>query len=459
MLKSLKNMFGNNKEIENLNQVISEKDNKITELQTNLNKLIEENNNLKQLIPNDSKQIIQLREQLDAMEKLAYVKKTNIASLNSNIENLKSIILDYESQKKEISKEIVELRDEVLVESFALYRPIYNFTNSDIYKDKLDDIRNKQKELIKQDKAAFCTTNWTVNNSQKEGSKMVDNIKKLLLRAFNSECEFVTSKVKYNNYDSCLNRINKASEQIEKLGAVMNIQISPEYLRLKILELRLALEYQKVKQQEKEDQKELRAQAREEARVQKELEAERAKIEKERQHYNKALLDIKKQLTKTTDETQKIALETKLSELESHIKEVDENLSNIDYRVANQRAGYVYIISNIGSFGENVYKIGMTRRLDPVERVDELGDASVPFNFDIHAMIFTDDAPKLENALHQAFDHKKLNRVNKRREFFNVTLEEIENVVKQNFDGSVEFIKVAEAEQYRESLRIAQNIN
>ncbi|MBQ7020706.1 MAG: hypothetical protein IJN33_00080, partial [Phascolarctobacterium sp.] len=139
MLKSLKNMFGNNKEIENLNQVISEKDNKITELQTNLNKLIEENNNLKQLIPNDSKQIIQLREQLDAMEKLAYVKKTNIASLNSNIENLKSIILDYESQKKEISKEIVELRDEVLVESFALYRPIYNFTNSDIYKDKLDD--------------------------------------------------------------------------------------------------------------------------------------------------------------------------------------------------------------------------------------------------------------------------------------------------------------------------------
>ena len=116
MLKSLKNMFGNNKEIENLNQVISEKDNKITELQTNLNKLIEENNNLKQLIPNDSKQIIQLREQLDAMEKLADVKKTNIASLNSNIENLKSIILDYESQKKEIARlwayEDYELADE-----------------------------------------------------------------------------------------------------------------------------------------------------------------------------------------------------------------------------------------------------------------------------------------------------------------------------------------------------------
>ena len=124
----------------------------------------------------------------------------------------------------------------------------------------------------------------------------------------------------------------------------------------------------------------------------------------------------------------------------------------MDYRQANQRAGYVYIISNIGAFGENVYKIGMTRRLDPQDRVDELGDASVPFNFDVHAMIFSDDAPKLEAALHNAFADRKLNFVNQRREFFNVTLEEIKKVVKENFDKSVEFVELAPAQQYRESI-------
>ena len=126
----------------------------------------------------------------------------------------------------------------------------------------------------------------------------------------------------------------------------------------------------------------------------------------------------------------------------------------MDYRAANQRAGYVYVISNIGAFGENVYKIGMTRRLNPMDRVDELGDASVPFDFDVHAMVFSDDAPKLEAALHQAFADRKLNYINTRREFFRVSLDEIKQVVKENFDKSVEFIDVAPAEQYRETLAL-----
>ena len=120
------------------------------------------------------------------------------------------------------------------------------------------------------------------------------------------------------------------------------------------------------------------------------------------------------------------------------------------------RAGYVYIISNIGAFGENVYKIGMTRRLDPQDRVDELGDASVPFNFDVHAMIFSDDAPALENALHKAFESRKLNMVNQRREFFNVTLDEIKEVVRKNFDKTVEFVDTPNAEQYRVSLKMKE---
>ena len=146
----------------------------------------------------------------------------------------------------------------------------------------------------------------------------------------------------------------------------------------------------------------------------------------------------------------------KKSEIEKQLVEIDKSMQEIDYREANQRAGYVYVISNIGSFGENVYKIGMTRRLDPTERVDELGDASVPFNFDIHAMIFSDDAPALEAALHRAFDSRKVNMVNRRREFFNVTLDEIKAVVRQNFDQTAEFIDVADAEQFRISQKMRQ---
>ena len=133
------------------------------------------------------------------------------------------------------------------------------------------------------------------------------------------------------------------------------------------------------------------------------------------------------------------------------MEDIDKAMKDVDYREANQRAGYVYVISNIGAFGENVYKIGMTRRLEPQERVDELGSASVPFNFDVHAMIFSDDAPALEAALHRAFEDRKVNMVNPRREFFNVTLDEIKEVVKKNYDKTVEFIDLPDAEQFRMS--------
>ena len=372
--------------------------------------------------------------------------------LNKKIEEQEETI--YENEDK-----IIELRDEVLLQSFSLYRPQYDFVNSAQYKNKLDEIRDAQKQMIKHDTAALGATNWTVNNDARKGKKMVNDTKKLLLRAFNSECEFVISKVKYNNFDTCLKRIQKASETISKLGVVMNISIHPKYYELKVQELRLALEYQQMKQREKEEQQELRARMREEARIQREIEAERKKAEKEKQHYINALKEAQKQLIECEDEAQKTALEEKLDKMQKQVAKIDSNLADIDYREANQRVGYVYVISNIGSFGENVYKIGMTRRLNPQERVDELGNASVPFNFDVHAMIFSKDAPALETALHHAFDDRKVNMVNKRREFFNVTLDDIEKVVKENFDGSVEFIKTAAAEQYRETLKIKQGIN
>lgn len=249
--------------------------------------------------------------------------------------------------------------------------------------------------------------------------------------------------------------MQKSYEAISKLGTIMSVAITSQYFNAKYEELCLALEYRMKKQEEKEEQKEIRARLREEAKLQKEIEEARKKVLKEKSHYTNALEKLETQIAKA-DGNEKVELLNKKSEIESQLSEIQKSIENIDYREANARAGYVYVISNIGAFGENVYKIGMTRRLEPQDRVDELGDASVPFKFDVHAMIFSDDAPALENALHKAFENRKVNMVNSRREFFNVTLDEIEEVVKQNFDKTVEFTRFAPAEQYRESLKIKE---
>ena len=375
--------------------------------------------------------------------------------INERINNANIILNEINSKIDTKQKLLVDVEEQLLYQDFALYKPKYEMVNSEAYKERLNKIRETQKALIKNGHAVSGNMNWTLNGSKSEGQKMVKNMQKLLLRAFNSECDEVIRNVTYANIDLSEKRLYTSYETTSKLGRNMNIIISYPYLKSKIEELHLAFEYKQKKQEEKEEQKEIRAQLREEAKLQKEIEEARKKIQKEQKHYQNALDSINKQLLTATDE-QKADLEQKKAEIEAQLCEIDKNIKDIDYRESNAKAGYVYIISNIGAFGENVYKIGMTRRLDPQERIDELSDASVPFNFDIHAMIFSDNAPALEAALHKAFENKKLNMVNQRREFFNVTLDEIKEVVMKNFDKSVEFIEVPEAEQYRTSLKIKE---
>ena len=312
-----------------------------------------------------------------------------------------------------------------------------------------------QKAMIKDGSAVSGSADWQVNGSVVRGRKMIKDMQKLLLRAFNSECDEIINKVKYNNFDSSVKKMERSFNAIAKLGVTMAISITSDYYDLKIQELQLALEYQIQKQREKEEKAELRAQQREEARLQKELKEQRKNIDKERKHYEQALSNINKQLSSSSDEDTE-DLNKKKEEIIQSLSDIDTKIKNIDYREANQKAGYVYVISNIGSFGEGIYKIGMTRRLNPQERVDELGDASVPFKFDVHAMIFSEDAPALEAALHRAFEDRKLNLVNQRREFFRVSLDEIKDVVKNNFDKTVEFVDVPDADQYRISLKLRE---
>ena len=399
---------------------------------------------LKQLMSPEVGQAFSIQQRIDELNK--QFSNLNEAVSNKNIElnQLEQSI----SQKKQ---HVIWLDEEVQVQEFGLYTPAFSFANALGYKEALANVRNKQKNLIKSNSAVVGNSNWTVNGSTVKGRKMVSDTQKLLLRAFNSECDQVVSKVKYTNFDASLDKIKKLAEAISKLGTMLGISITRQYMDLKTQELRLAFEYQLKKQKENEELKAARAEQREQARIQRELEEQRRKLEKEQCHYQSAQARLHAQLALDPNNPD---LLQRSQELNTQLANIERAIDDVDYRQANMRAGYVYIISNIGSFGKDVYKIGMTRRLEPQERIDELGDASVPFNFDVHAMIFSDDAPALEAALHRAFDNRKLNMVNHRREFFHVTLDEIKTVIKQNFDKTVEFTDVADAEQYRVSIRM-----
>lgn len=386
-------------------------------------------------------QIIDLEITISNLSNAINERSSLITNLNSQISSLNISIAEKQKQLSVFDTDINVL-------DYGLYKPTFEFANSDLYKAELCKLRDSQKRCIKNDDAVYGNTNWQVNGSVSQGRTMVNNYKKLLLRAFNVECDDIVANVKVSNLERSIERIHKISEQISKLGKTMGIGISPGYVRLKINEVKLALDFQQKKQEEKERQKELRAQEREEAKVLKEIEEERKRLKKEQTHYENALNVILNQIEKNGETAE---LLEKKRQLENQINDTLKAIEDVDYREANRKAGYVYIISNIGAFGENVYKIGMTRRLDPLERIYELSDASVPFNFDVHAMIFTEDAPKLETALHNAFEKNKLNKINTRREFFAVTLEEIKSEVRKNFDKTVEWKDIPEAEQYRQS--------
>lgn len=406
---------------------------------------------LNHILSPEQQNAIELQNRLIALEEQKKSSEAQLSDIQKQITKFDQKLKEQEAEINQKRKLIVNLDDEFTMQDFGMYRPTYKFANSDLYKERLKAVRDKQKEAIKKGNACTGNMGWTVNGSKSQGNKMVKDMQKLLLRAFNVECDDVIDNVKISNFERSKERIKKSSDQISKLGAIMSISITNAYINLKLEELCLALDFEQKKQEEKELIKEERERQREEAKAQKEIEEARKKLQKEQAHYKNALTAIEEQLIKNPNDVNLLA---KKKELELNISDTDKAIADVDYREANKRAGYVYIISNIGAFGKDVYKIGMTRRLDPMDRVNELGDASVPFNFDVHALIFSDDAPALESALHKAFESKKLNKINARREFFRVPLDEIKNEVRKNFDKTVEWVDYPEAEQYRQSILI-----
>ena len=316
--------------------------------------------------------------------------------------------------------------------------------------------------MIKLKTAAVCHTEWTVEGSKRKGQKMSNDSIKLLLRAFNGECDAAVLKVKYNNINTLEKRIRKAYEALNKLGKINTIEITLTYLELKLKELHLVHEYQEKKKEELEEQRRIREQMREEERARRELEKAKEEAEKEEKRYQEALEKAKRDAEQAVGENQE-KLQAQIAELKRRLEEAHSNTERAISRAQMTKSGHVYIISNIGSFGENVYKIGMTRRLEPLDRVKELGDASVPFAFDVHGMIFSENAPELESKLHNYFDDRRVNKVNPRKEFFRVSLKEIGNAVKQidteaeTSHGEIKITKVAEAEEYRKTIAMERN--
>lgn len=368
------------------------------------------------------------------------------------ISELETKINQYQVTINDLNNKIDSLVNEENIYDFGLYEYKYNYQDSSSYRNKLDTIKSKQQQLTKEGQVILIPKGI----ESYESKKYFYDVSKLMVRSFNAESDNMISKVRFNNVTSYIDKILKLSESVNKFGKNFHCTISKEFVDLKLEELQLEYELQQKIYEEKEEQRLIKEQMREEEKEKREFEKAIKEAQEEEKRFEKALEEAKKQLDKATD-TEKQGLEAKIAELMNQLESAKQKERAIS-QAQLTKCGHIYIISNIGSFGENVYKVGMTRRLEPMERVKELGDASVPFEFDVHALVYSDNAPDLERKLHKILNGHRLNKVNERREFFKVDLNKIESVLQQE-KVKYELTKIAEAKEYRESLALLNSQN
>lgn len=329
--------------------------------------------------------------------------------------------------------------DSIDLETNGYYHYRHVLEDSVAYKSHIKELRERTKSMLRANgDAVLASMTWTINGSAAQGRKMVREFSKLMLRAYNAEADNLVRLVKPNNVQSYIDRLAKVSQTIEKLGQTMNIRINHSYHQLRVQEIELTADYRAKLAAEKEEARARRAEEKERAQLDKEIRQKRELIGKEHSHY----ANVRARLVAAGEDTHEV--DTKIAEIEAAQEDLDR-------REANTRAGYVYVISNYGSFGPDVVKIGLTRRLDPMDRVKELGDASVPYRFDVHALFFSDDAVTIEAEMHRRLADRRLNLVNTRREYFQVTPAEAKNTLLQLKGDLLEFREDFEAEEFRES--------
>lgn len=374
--------------------------------------------------------------------------ETAVGALTQRQTELDQAINTKQAELEDLRTQIVETRDVMILQEVGVYDYSHPMETSAEYKTALTQVRQEMKSTVKDGYATTVGTNtWHVDGSAAKGKKMVRDMTKLLLRAYNNEASTLVSKLRPFRLEAALKRLETSRNVINRLGAKpMQIAISVNYHRLRKEELRLTADWLAKKEEEKEAAKAERQRLREEAKARREIEAERKRLFRERKQYRAVLEKLRKQGADSGD--------AEVAELEEKLTEIGDAILTVEHRVANTRAGYVYVISNLGSFGENMVKIGMTRRLEPLDRVRELGDASVPFRYDLHMMAFSDDAVTLERELHEKFANRRVNLVNLRREFFYATPAEVRQALEENTDWTAyvtEFTEEAEAIEWHKS--------
>lgn len=387
-----------------------------------------------------------LRGQLDQ----AAVLRTDVQQLlqqrdalraeTGTLDRLRAELPAMRAEHAGLSRQLVETRETAILQEVGIYQYRHPLDDAIAYKARLAGVQARIKDAVKAGNAVRGATSWTVNGSVREGAKMVREFSKLMLRAYNNEADSAVHSMKPYTLESSIARLSKARETITRLGGTMDIAITESYQRLRVEELELTADYLAKVAEEKERSREEKARLREEEIARREYEREQERLRKELAHYETAATAMRDQ-----------GDEQGADQATAKITEIQDAIDGITRRAANIRAGHVYVISNIGAFGPRMVKIGMTRRLDPMERVRELGDASVPFRYDVHAMVFSDDAVGLETHLHRQFADQRVNLVNMRREFFQVHPADVRDVLTRLDASIVTWMDEPEALEWRQS--------
>jgi seryl-tRNA synthetase len=368
-------------------------------------------------------------------------RRDGMAATVREAERLDAEMGAFRIEHAELSRTLVETRDAALLQEAGIYQYRHPLDDSVDYKVRIAGLQARIKDAVRAGTAVKGATNWTVNGSAAQGAKMIREFSKLMLRAYNNEADHAVHAMRPYTLDSSLARLEKARETISRLGGTMSIRVTDAYHRLRAEELELTADYLAKVAEEKERKKEEHARLREEATARREYEREQERLRKEQAHYEATLATL-------TDKGDTDAA----GHMQAKLTEIQDALDGISRRAANIRAGHVYVISNVGAFGPDMVKIGMTRRLDPMDRVRELGDASVPFHYDVHALVFSNDAVSLETRLHHSFADRRVNLVNTRREFFRVSPAEVRDALLAGLDATiVNWADEPEALEYRQS--------
>ena len=434
-------------------------DEKLSEKQAELDNIDEKLSKLEEEKTQEINQKLETRKQeLSELDvKYEKLQKEKEEKLNSELKFNQDRLDGVKHELAKLSEELQLARDDVEMLEYGLYEPKYNFINSVQYKEKLDEIRKKQKQMIKDKTAAVCYTEWEVKGSKSRGKAFINANIKQILRSFNNETTVLISKVSHSNIESIEKRIEKSYRSLNKLYTREDVHLSYEYYQLKLDELHLAYEYEVKKQEEKEELREAREREREEKKLQKELEREKKKFDKENTKINSEIEEVKQQLSQAHDE-EKAKLEAEIAKLQAALDKNNEEIEKINEFKEKPGAGYVYIISNKGSFGDDVFKIGVTRRDNPEDRIRELSSASVPFRFDSHVFIFSKNAYDLESSLHERFDKQRVNKVNRRKEFFRITMDDVKRIVEENKGAVHSFVEHPDNEEYIDTLKIERSM-